>query len=612
MGTTRVTIQAAPVPAFRYRVFVSYSHQDDGWARWPHRALESYAVPRRMIGRPTAFGPVPRKLWPTFRVSDELGRRDVQRRTRRAVALAVVAAGVMAITSALAVQAWLARHAAERRQKEAEDLVAFMLGDLNDKLAQVARLDVMAAVDDRAIRYFQAQPADELSAHSLAQRVSALEKIGSVRLDQGQPGDALASYQAALPLAARLAGNRPQDAASQAAFAEVHGFIGIVHWRQGRLDDAQTSYAAAQAILRRALEQTPDDPALTFQLALVDNHIGHVMEMRGQLDDADKQYRRMLVLMRRLVDLQPANGEWAESLGIAYNNLGKLALMRGDLGDAVAKYSLDERLQTRLSLADPKNIDRRGNLISVQAILGRTQALAGDVASGMERLQHAVDEATELAALDPSNADLQEQIALYGTQLARLRRLSGDLLAAIRLTTKAESIFLRLTRQDPSNAAWQREYAETLVERSAQWRALGDAAAARQQAQAALRLLTPLRTKQPDDRATVLAMASARLVQANASADPGTAHALRVDAFRDTANAKREKDDPRLLALRAEALLALERKDDAAPLIERLRAGGYRDAALLAVLRDHRVDYPADEPPVRQVATADGGALGSR
>lgn len=728
MGSKTVIAQVSVVPAPRYRAFVSYSHRDEAWARWLHRTLETYAVPRRLVGRSTPFGPVPRTLAPVFRDGDELAtagdlsakvsealaqsgslivvcspdaarsrwvdeevrryqalgrgdrvfclivrgepnasripgheqdecfapaltrrpdvaagdaearveplaadvrpgrgskadakyrliagmlgidldalkRRDYQRRARRAVALASVAAVVMAITSVLAVQAWVARGAAERRQKDAEDLVAFMLGDLNDKLAQVARLDVMAAVDDRAIRYFQAQPADEVSDRALAQRVTALEKIGNVRLDQGQLADAMASYRAALPLAARLASGHPQDARRQQAFAEVHAFVGVVHWRQGRLDEAQGSFAAAQDILRRGLDLAPDDTGLTFQLALADNNIGHVLEARGDLDAADAQYRRMLVLMRRLVDVQPGNGEWAESLGAAYNNLGKLALMRGDLADAIAKYSLDERLQSRLALADPKDVDRRGNLITVQAILGRTQALAGDVPSGMERLQHAVDEASALATLDPSNTDLQEQMALYGTQLARLRRCTGDLLAAIRLTTRSEAIFARLTGKDPANAAWQREYAETLVERAAQSRALGDMALSRQQAQAASRLLAPLHAKQPDDRATVLAMASARLALAAVS-DGGTAHALRVDAFRDTAAARSGGADPRLLALRAEALLALERRDDATPVIERLRAGGYRDVALLAILRERGIDYPLNEAPARQLATA--------
>ena len=47
---------------FRYRAFISYSHSDEKWARWLHRALETYGIPKRLIGQKTEMGPVPAKL----------------------------------------------------------------------------------------------------------------------------------------------------------------------------------------------------------------------------------------------------------------------------------------------------------------------------------------------------------------------------------------------------------------------------------------------------------------------------------------------------------------------------------------------------------------------
>jgi tetratricopeptide (TPR) repeat protein len=57
---------------FRYRAFISYSHSDERWAQWLHRALETYRLPRRLVGRETAFGPVPERLAPVFRDREEL------------------------------------------------------------------------------------------------------------------------------------------------------------------------------------------------------------------------------------------------------------------------------------------------------------------------------------------------------------------------------------------------------------------------------------------------------------------------------------------------------------------------------------------------------------
>jgi tetratricopeptide (TPR) repeat protein len=57
---------------YRYRAFISYSHADEAWAKWLHRALETYRVPKRLVGRQTEFGPVPGRLTPVFRDRDEL------------------------------------------------------------------------------------------------------------------------------------------------------------------------------------------------------------------------------------------------------------------------------------------------------------------------------------------------------------------------------------------------------------------------------------------------------------------------------------------------------------------------------------------------------------
>jgi tetratricopeptide (TPR) repeat protein len=58
--------------AYKYRAFISYSHRDEYWARWLHRTIETYRVPRHLVGRDTPHGPIPAKLSPVFRDRDEL------------------------------------------------------------------------------------------------------------------------------------------------------------------------------------------------------------------------------------------------------------------------------------------------------------------------------------------------------------------------------------------------------------------------------------------------------------------------------------------------------------------------------------------------------------
>ena len=56
----------------KYRAFISYSHRDEKWAAWLHSALETYRVPKALVGQTTPFGVVPARLAPIFRDRDEL------------------------------------------------------------------------------------------------------------------------------------------------------------------------------------------------------------------------------------------------------------------------------------------------------------------------------------------------------------------------------------------------------------------------------------------------------------------------------------------------------------------------------------------------------------
>ena len=269
-------------------------------------------------------------------------------------------------------------------------------------------------------------------------------------------------------------------------------------------------------------------------------------------------------------------------------------MQRGDLATAVAQYAADNAIETALSTRDPRNYSQRESMLLSRAILGRTLALAGAIEAGKRDLQQAVAIAAQLAGVDPHNSGFQEDLALYGMQLSRLQRLDGDLPAARVLIARSLRIFLVLIRQDPSNSGWQREFAETQLEQAEQSRSAGHVDAARTQAQAALRILDPLLARHPDDRATLLGTMATRLLLAAVTPDAPVARHLREGALKTLQAQKSGRDDPRLLALQVEALLALRRYAEAQPIIRQLWQGGYRDAALVNVLQRQRIAYPVN------------------
>ncbi len=726
-------------PVFRYRAFISYSHQDAAWANWLHKALETYRIPSRLVGMQTAAGIVPRRLAPIFRDRDELAsatdlgpkvsdalaqsanlivicsprsaasrwvqeevltfkrlgrgdhifclivdgepnasespgreveecfahalrfqldaqgqatsehtdpiaadarthkdgrrnaklkliagmldisydslkQRELQRRNRRLTIIAAVALVITGVMTTLAIVAMAERHAAEvarldaeRRQRQAENLVDFMLGDLNVKLHQVERLDIMEDVDDKAMSYFASLPTKDVTDLALAQRAKALEKIGQLREERGHLTEAIASYQAASTLAGDLATRAPHDTARQLQYARILSFIGQAQWSQGKMDAAQESFDTARRVLLKAKSQADTDLDLLFHLEMLDNNIGHVFEARGRLDDALASYKSALQLSEKLVAANPNNTEWAVELGGAHNNLGKLALLHGDLATAINEYAADDAIESALAARHPEDNNQRDAVLMVRAIRGRTLALAGADDMGMHHLQQAVDMANGLVKGSPDNSGFLDDLARYATQLARLKRLNGDLAAANELTARSLAILSSLAAQSPTDTRLQRELGEAQTEQAAESITAGQKAAAQTQVQAALRTLSPLLANQPNDRSTLLATLAAQLVLASVTTDADSAAQLHR-AVATTAMAQPSgQSDPRLLALRVRAMLALGSKPEAQPLIQQLWADGYRDAELLAALHREHMAYPVNPSFQKQLVADNDG-----
>ena len=313
--------------------------------------------------------------------------------------------------------------------------------------------------------------------------------------------------------------------------------------------------------------------------------------------------------------IDPGNREWVAQSGLAHNNLAKMALLRGDLAAAVAGYQADLDIEVDLARRDPQNNDQAEKVVLSRAALGRTLAMSGDVDTGIAHLRQALGGVARLLVVDAENTSFQEDEGLYSIQLARWLRVTSDAQAARAHARRGLAVFERLASQDPDNAGWQRSLAVALIEQAEHARDTGRGDLARDHATRALGILEPQLAEQAENRDTVLATLVARLLLATVVDDLATATTLRKQTLVTAQAQLAGRNDPRLLALQVEALLALGRKPQAQALLPGLWHTGFRDPWLLSLLRQHDIQTPAlaartpaDALPSRDHTAASAGA----
>lgn len=113
---------------FKYTAFISYSHADQAVVKWLHRALESYRVPVKLVGKETPAGKVPGKFKPIFRDRDDLSAaasltNTIKEALRQSKFLIVVCSPNAARST------WVEKEIQEFRKMHGQDQILCLIAD---------------------------------------------------------------------------------------------------------------------------------------------------------------------------------------------------------------------------------------------------------------------------------------------------------------------------------------------------------------------------------------------------------------------------------------------------------------------------------------------------
>jgi tetratricopeptide (TPR) repeat protein/predicted Ser/Thr protein kinase len=536
--------------------------------------------PRR---RPTAEETAERLRW----VRDRPQR--LRRRRLRVAATAgafVILLAVLAVVSWLAIEAERARREAEDRRRQAEDLIGFMLGDLRTRLEEVNRLDVLDTTGKRALAYFDQVPESQLTGDELALRVQAIGQIAEVRRSQGDLPAALEALRRAERLAEALVSRDPAKGDWQSVRAATGEMLGQVLLEQGDPDAALREWQKNLDLTREQLARHPEDPVWMTNVAISHHDMGTLLELKGDLDGALRHYQQSLDLQRELVAKEPADPERLAQIAATLAFVSNCLERKGDLTGALEKRRNYLAIQERARALAPGDPARQDDVAVARGFVAGLLAVRGDTTGARALFQSGLGLMAELAGHDPENTELQRWLGAFHGAIGTLESAEGRPDRALPDLETACRIFSRLTAKDATNSDWRLQLGVCHT-RAAQALETIDPARALAAARSAEQTLFPLLTREVDEptRGYIAMAAVVRGRLESAVGDRKAAKASWEQAQEILAPCRRPITHWKVLAPWAQALLELDRIDEARPAVERLEAMGYRAPDLAEVVR---------------------------
>lgn len=422
-----------------YWAFISYSSRDRTWARWLQRAIETYAIPRRLIGRSTPAGPAPQRLRPVFRDRTELAA-DADLAGRVQGALEQSAYLIVVCSPDAAASRWVDEEIRRFQAVHGEGRILAVIVAGSPGGAHEDCFPPALRYRDEAGERMHVEPiAADLRAGGDGRRMALLKLVAGmlgVGLDDLVRRDAQRrTRQFAALAAASFTGMTVMAGLAGAAFlarneaqrqrAQAQGLIEfmLTDLRKrlepvGRLDlmdgigPKALAYYAAQNpgdLDARALSQRADALRL----------MGEISEQRGHLAEALRAFEAASVTTGELMARAPNDGQRIFDHAQSVYWVGYVADQRGEEAKAERAFKTYLALAHRLVALDPARDDWRMEVGYAEYDLGSLYLIDGRTAVAVESFNRGLNVWQALALKHPGGRD-------EALNLAQCRAYLGD------------------------------------------------------------------------------------------------------------------------------------------------------------------------------------------
>ena len=394
-----------------------------------------------------------------YRLSKLVRRHRLVFATTVAVALALVAGVVISTWQAVRATraeaaASVERHRAEAERARAEELLAFMLGDLRTQLAKVGRLEVLEGVGDRAMAYFASLNPGDINDATLTRHAKALTQIGGLRVDEARYAEAAAAYAEAYRRASAVATRRPQDGDALFERGQAEFGIGFVHWQRGEFADASEWLTHYYDTCRALVALDPARPAWQSELAFGQHNLAVLRQERGELDAGRADFLAELSTLEKMVATAPGDLDLRFRVADAHSWLASVAERQGAFGEALNQYSIQIEQLGRLAQTEPGTPRWRFKLANAFLFKAGVHLATGQLPAAGECLGETRRFIAELMNLDPSNHRWSAFALNSRLTEARLAWQQGNGSVSSDLLDEVQPELERLVAHEPSDRAF--------------------------------------------------------------------------------------------------------------------------------------------------------------
>jgi tetratricopeptide (TPR) repeat protein len=505
------------VAEFSYRAYISYSHQDEAWAAWLHRALESYRVPAKIVGKKTAAGVVPARIRPVFRDRDDLSSAtDLKETVKQAL---VTSQNLIVLCSpAAAASRWVNEEIRLFAKHVDKDRIfcVIVAGDAASgdvpacfpaALAETGLVEPLAAdarrwADGRHLAKLKVVAGllglrlDELRQRDLKRRrqrrliaalgaVAALVLIGTTVISkisqqhQREKAEQLASFIVDLgerlrsdvdletlavinaEALAHLEDLDPEDLSPETGKRVALSLrqMGRISQAQGRPEEALQAFRQSHDVLSRQYQAHPELTELLFELGNAEYYIGNLHYEQGRHQAGLRAMQNYYQSAQKLFDSDPDNPDWILELASAHVNLAALQLdsVHGFGQQTLTHVNRAIELQEQLLKLQPDDKDVRNSYANIIAWAADAQFQACNLDEALRMRIEARDFAGQSMHLDPGDNDLQRNYAYKLTGVARIRIAKGNMETDAGDLRHAINVLQQLSASDPSNMVYKNE-----------------------------------------------------------------------------------------------------------------------------------------------------------